>query len=493
MNQIVKLGSKTEYQLDKPDKNILETFENKHLNNIYLVTFTQERDEFSSLCVLGDTKIDVATNEIENPKGIPIQELVGTEGIVFGFDINKGIPVARRYYFVRKTQENVPVVEIELKHISCTGPGKFSYYKKMITCTPDHLVLISAGWHKFKWVKAKDLKEGMRCIADQRSTDAIRSISRHRMIMECILDRSLKEGELPHHKDSNHFNNNPENLQLMSGNSEHHRLHRHNDYGYESTLDVPSLIELYNEGENFASIAKMYNCDPSTIESRISHLVARKTQSESLLTKPESVQLRGVMKECKEYYEIGYTTYELAEFYNVHMTTISQWIEKSGGIVRTSLQTKEIRKNKELPSLNHRVVSVKEAGLSDVYNMEVEDVENFFGNGVVLHNCPVTHQPDFANIEILYVPNKKMVESKSLKLYFFSFRNNGEFHEDVINRMHNDLWELLQPKYLRVFGNFAARGGIAIKPLVEKYELKKIHSIQINHLIESWDRKNATN
>lgn len=445
MDQITKLGSKTEYQLDKPDKNILETFENKHPNNIYLVTFTQERDEFSSLCVLGDTKIDVATNEIENPKGIPIQELVGTEGIVFGFDINKGIPVARRYYFVRKTQENVPVVEIELKHISCTGPGKFSYYKKMITCTPDHLVLISAGWHKFKWVKAKDLKEGMRCIADQRSTDAIRSISRHRMIMECILDRSLKEGELPHHKDSNHFNNNPENLQLMSGNSEHHRLHRHNDYGYESTLDestldVPSLIELYNEGENFASIAKMYNCDPSTIESRISHLVARKTQSESLLTKPESVQLRGVMKECKEY-----------------------------------------------------VVSVKEAGLSDVYNMEVEDVENFFGNGVVLHNCPVTHQPDFANIEILYVPNKKMVESKSLKLYFFSFRNNGEFHEDVINRMHNDLWELLQPKYLRVFGNFAARGGIAIKPLVEKYELKKIHSIQINHLIESWDRKNATN
>ncbi len=80
--------------------------------------------------------------------------------------------------------------------------------------------------------------------------------------------------------------------------------------------------------------------------------------------------------------------------------------------------------------------------------------------------CPKTGQPDFATLEIVYIPNIKMVESKSLKLYLFSFRNQGEFHEDVINRIHNDLNKLLEPKLIRVFGNFNVRGGIAIKPLV---------------------------
>lgn len=87
--------------------------------------------------------------------------------------------------------------------------------------------------------------------------------------------------------------------------------------------------------------------------------------------------------------------------------------------------------------------------------------------------CPRTRQPDHARIEIVYVPNVKMVESKSLKLYLFSFRNQGEFHEDVINRIANDLWKLLEPKYLRVYGDFAARGGLAIKPLVEMYNLRE--------------------
>jgi 7-cyano-7-deazaguanine reductase len=79
--------------------------------------------------------------------------------------------------------------------------------------------------------------------------------------------------------------------------------------------------------------------------------------------------------------------------------------------------------------------------------------------------CPKTGQPDFATIEILYIPRVKMVESKSLKLYLFSYRNQGEFHEDVINRIWKDLWEVLDPKYLRIYGNFNIRGGIAIKPM----------------------------
>ena len=62
--------------------------------------------------------------------------------------------------------------------------------------------------------------------------------------------------------------------------------------------------------------------------------------------------------------------------------------------------------------------------------------------------CPITGQPDFATIYISYVPDIKMVESKSLKLYLFSFRNHGDFHEDVVNIIMKDLVKLLEPRYL---------------------------------------------
>lgn len=80
--------------------------------------------------------------------------------------------------------------------------------------------------------------------------------------------------------------------------------------------------------------------------------------------------------------------------------------------------------------------------------------------------CPKTGQPDFATLTIRYVPAKRLVESKSLKLYLFGFRNHGDFHEDVINVVYDDLWRLLRPKYLEVYGKFAARGGITIDPFV---------------------------
>ena len=80
--------------------------------------------------------------------------------------------------------------------------------------------------------------------------------------------------------------------------------------------------------------------------------------------------------------------------------------------------------------------------------------------------CPITHQPDFATIKIRYVPDKKLVESKSLKLYLASFRNFGTFHEDVINTIADDLIKLLEPRYLEVEGFFKVRGGISIVPFV---------------------------
>jgi 7-cyano-7-deazaguanine reductase len=78
--------------------------------------------------------------------------------------------------------------------------------------------------------------------------------------------------------------------------------------------------------------------------------------------------------------------------------------------------------------------------------------------------CPITSQPDFATIYISYIPDKICVESKSLKLYLFSFRNHGDFHEDVVNVILNDLKNLLNPRYIEVWGKFLPRGGISIDP-----------------------------
>ncbi|MCX7614634.1 MAG: preQ(1) synthase [Clostridiales bacterium] len=78
--------------------------------------------------------------------------------------------------------------------------------------------------------------------------------------------------------------------------------------------------------------------------------------------------------------------------------------------------------------------------------------------------CPITGQPDFATITISYVPDVYLVESKSLKLYLFSFRNHGDFHEDCVNIIMKDLISLMEPKYIEVWGKFLPRGGISIDP-----------------------------
>lgn len=78
--------------------------------------------------------------------------------------------------------------------------------------------------------------------------------------------------------------------------------------------------------------------------------------------------------------------------------------------------------------------------------------------------CPKTNQPDFAKVFINYIADETMVESKSLKLYLFSFRNHGDFHEDCIQKIMNDLTKLMNPKYIEVIGEFTPRGGIAIFP-----------------------------
>lgn len=103
--------------------------------------------------------------------------------------------------------------------------------------------------------------------------------------------------------------------------------------------------------------------------------------------------------------------------------------------------------------------------------------------------CPITGQPDFAEIRIMYIPDKRMVESKSLKLYLFSFRSHGDFHEDCVNVIMKDLIRLMDPKYIEVIGLFLPRGGISIYPYVNygrpgtKYEQlaeKRFSEVNIN-------------
>lgn len=78
--------------------------------------------------------------------------------------------------------------------------------------------------------------------------------------------------------------------------------------------------------------------------------------------------------------------------------------------------------------------------------------------------CPKTGQPDFAAMYISYVPDEYIVESKSLKLYLFSYRNHGDFHENCVNTIMKDLIKLLDPKYIEVWGKFTPRGGLSIDP-----------------------------
>jgi 7-cyano-7-deazaguanine reductase len=81
--------------------------------------------------------------------------------------------------------------------------------------------------------------------------------------------------------------------------------------------------------------------------------------------------------------------------------------------------------------------------------------------------CPMTAQPDFATIRIRYVPDQKCVELKSLKLYLWSYRDEGTFHEAVTNKIANDLIAALDPRYLYVEGDFYIRGGIKTVVKVE--------------------------
>src|SRR5690625_1083707 len=108
------------------------------------------------------------------------------------------------------------------------------------------------------------------------------------------------------------------------------------------------------------------------------------------------------------------------------------------------------------------------------YNHDIlEAVDNYFSDRdyFIKFNCPefttlcpMTGQPDFATIYISYIPDKKIVESKALKLYLFSYRNYGGFHEASVNMMMDDMFELINPRYIEGLGTFKTRGGNSLVP-----------------------------
>ena len=130
--------------------------------------------------------------------------------------------------------------------------------------------------------------------------------------------------------------------------------------------------------------------------------------------------------------------------------------------------SQENRKNESLQALGHDVIvgtDYNPAVLETFENMHPEhDYWVKFNCPEFTTLCPITGQPDFAEIRIMYIPAKRMVESKSLKLYLFSFRNHGDFHEDCVNIIMKDLIRLMDPKYIEVLGLFLPRGGISIYP-----------------------------
>lgn len=460
LSGVTLLGNQnTKYKFDY-DPSILERFE-KHFEDTSDDEQVVSLDcfEFCSRCITGDTLIDIARDESLYPHGVPIKDLIGTEGYVFSVDPETLQPVVKKYRDVRCTGKHVPVVKVNMKYTS-NGEVKYS----SIVCTPDHLFLVKRGFRGSQWIPAESLEPNMRLIINQCKvgTDTCRNGAiRHRLIGQAVYGDI--DGYDIHHINHNHFDNRPENLQKLTA-SEHQHLHRSQDYGYDESLDVDELVRLYESGENFASLAKMFDCDVSTIESRIGDKVDRRTQRESLLLKNRTPEVIARNEEICDLYRRGYLIKEIGEYMQLHGTRISEILKEAGITITESNAARKARIEKDLPPLNHSIISVEPAGFADVYNMEVDDTHCFFANEVAIHNCPKTNQPDFATIHIAYIPNKYMVESKSLKLYLFSFQQHGDFHETCVHMIMDDLVKLLDPKYLEVYGDFNSRGGISILP-----------------------------
>lgn len=100
--------------------------------------------------------------------------------------------------------------------------------------------------------------------------------------------------------------------------------------------------------------------------------------------------------------------------------------------------------------------------------------------------CPVTGQPDFGTIYLEYIPDQLCIESKSFKLYMFAFRNHQSFMETVTNKILDDLYTFLQPRWIRIKGLFAPRGAVKIHVYAEKFK-NSTESSEIKNAVTNWN------
>ena len=104
------------------------------------------------------------------------------------------------------------------------------------------------------------------------------------------------------------------------------------------------------------------------------------------------------------------------------------------------------------------------------------DLVDWTGGEILVHfdcsefssHCPVTSQPDFGRVEISYIPDGRIIETKSLKLYLWSFRNLRKFNEGIVDTICSQIYEQAKPKWCEVMGNFNPRGGISVTARAER-------------------------
>ncbi len=107
--------------------------------------------------------------------------------------------------------------------------------------------------------------------------------------------------------------------------------------------------------------------------------------------------------------------------------------------------------------------------------------------------CPVTGQPDFGTIVMEYIPDEKCVESKSFKLYMFAYRSHHSFMETITNAMLDHMWQLLEPRWCRIKGVFAARGATHLHVFAERYkDMPHEQKIHVQRLVQEW-KQDVTN
>jgi len=347
-----------------------------------------------ALCVAGDTLVDIVGDRK------PIRELVGLEPLVYSWDKNKF--VVKRAKNIRKTGVNREVWRV-------------IFDQGDLVATPEHLVLLTNG--KFKQISELKPYDRVRALTRQFSPRYINVSGlgdEAQLVYESCYGK-IPDGYLVHHIDFNHTSNNPENLTIMTL-SEHARLHALSGKG---ALARRALQKLMDESEDY----RRRIIEPATVASH--SYEANEKRKSTLLS----------------YYQTE------AGLENRKQKS-SFWTGRHFGKIKTYVRTEEQKRLLREYALhqprihgrfakiaNHVVLRVEPHGFEDVYNMEVEDTENFVANGVVIHNCPHHALPIKLNVSIAYLPHGYVIGVSKLARFAKLCARKLQLQEDYTRNL----------------------------------------------------------